>query len=130
MEKFKAAIADDSELIRQRMIRKLERIPEIELLWQTGDGRMAFEWFLRKTPDIMILDVQMPSMTGIEILQRLRPEKPGKTIFIVLTNDPAPIVKKKCLEAGADYFFDKTTEFDRIFEVIRSVSQNNTYETR
>lgn len=123
MEKIKTAIADDSDLIRQRLAQKLERIPEIELIWQTGDGRVALEWFLRKRPDVMILDVQMPSMTGIEILQNLVPDKSGKTIFIVLTNYPVPVVKKRCLEAGADYFFDKTTEFDRIFEVIRSLNE-------
>lgn len=128
MDKIKAAIADDSELIRHRLAQKLERIPEIELAWQTGDGRAAVEWFMRKRPDIMILDVQMPSMTGIEILQNLKPGKSGETVFIVLTNYPVEVVKRKCLEAGADYFFDKTTEFEKIFEVIRSVSQNRAAE--
>ncbi|MGE5354227.1 MAG: response regulator transcription factor [Syntrophothermus sp.] len=128
MDKINVAIADDSELIRQRLIRKLERIPEIELSWQTGDGRVAVEWFLRKRPDVMILDVQMPSMTGIEILQHLAPQYSGETTFIVLTNYPVEVVRKKCLKAGANYFFDKTTEFEKIFEVLKSVSQNRTSE--
>lgn len=64
---------------------------------------------------MVILDIWMPEESGIEVLQniKLRERVP---IVIILTNYSYPQYRKRCLELGADYFFDKSTELDRMIE--------------
>jgi DNA-binding NarL/FixJ family response regulator len=68
---------------------------------------------------VVILDIQMPDASGIAVLAHIKKESP-RTIVIMLTNFPLPPFRKCCPKAGADYFFDKSTEFEKVIEVLRS----------
>jgi len=67
----------------------------------------------RLQPDVVILDVRMPGGSGIDVLQTIKQDRTGPMV-IILTNYPYPGYRQKCLEAGADFFLDKSTEFDQI----------------
>ena len=70
-----------------------------------------------KKPDVVILDIRMPDGSGIDVLQTIKQGEPAPAV-IVLTNYPYPAYRQKCLQAGADFFLDKSTEFDQIPELI------------
>jgi DNA-binding NarL/FixJ family response regulator len=65
----------------------------------------------------MIIDIKMPKGTGIDVLKSVKSQNP-QTVVIILTNYPYPQYLEKCMEEGADYFFDKSTEFSRITDII------------
>jgi DNA-binding NarL/FixJ family response regulator len=68
-------------------------------------------------PDVIILDVQMRNGGGIELLKNIKQMNPTSHV-IVLTNEAYPEIRNRCLDAGADYFFDKSTEYREMVTVL------------
>ena len=120
---MQVAIVDDSAAIRARLMQKLSQIEGIQMAWQAQNAAEAIAAFQELRPEVAILDIQMPEGSGIEVLAHIKKESPQTTV-IMLTNYPLPPFRKCCLEAGADYFFDKSTEFEKVIEVLR-LRQNN-----
>jgi DNA-binding response OmpR family regulator len=68
----------------------------------------------------VILDIRMPGGNGIQVLEAIKTST-AAPVVIMLTAFPYPQYRKKCLEVGADYFLDKTTEFERVVEVLEQL---------
>ena len=121
---MKVFIVDDSAVVRERLRAMLSELTEIEII---GEARAPLEVknSVRKVkPDAVILDIRMPGGSGIDVLQNIKKDKPAP-IVIILTNYPYPQYRKKCMDAGADFFFDKSTEFDKITEVFKQLIQDS-----
>ncbi len=117
-------IADDSELMRERIATILSELDGILLVGQAGDGQQAVEEIQRLQPDVAILDVRMPGANGIQALEAVK-ALANPPLVIMLTAFPYPQYRHKCLASGADYFFDKASEFDRVAHVIANLEKNN-----
>ncbi len=109
---MKVFIADDSEILCERLIELLAGLPKVEVIGCAHDAEGAIKAINECAPDVVILDIRMPGGSGIDVLQHIK--KGNIPIVIVLTNYPYPQYRKRCLSAGADYFFDKSTEFDKL----------------
>jgi DNA-binding NarL/FixJ family response regulator len=120
VKSVRVAIADDSAVVRERLMQKLARIEGIQMAWQAQNASEAIMAFQRLKPEVAILDIHMRDESGIDVLAHFKREWPQITV-IMLTNCTLPPFKKRCLEAGADYFFDKSTEFEKVIEVLRSI---------
>ena len=121
---LQAVIIDDSGVIRQRLVNLLVELPGVEVSGVATDGFEGLDAIQRLRPDVVILDIRMPGMGGIELLETLQADdKPSPTI-IVLTNFPYPAYRKRCQELGARYFFDKSTEFAAAVEILQEISTN------
>ena len=81
------------------------------------------ELFRETLPQVVILDLEIPGGTGLEVLAVVKKERP-KTTVIVLTNYAMCYVRTRCCLAGADYFFDKSTEFERVVSVLESLKED------
>jgi DNA-binding NarL/FixJ family response regulator len=114
---MKIVIADDSSLLRDRIKSLLNSIKNISVVYEAENGAAALQLIAVNEPDLAILDIRMPEMNGIEVLKKIK-ELKMKTKVCMLTNYPYPQYKKRCLEAGADYFLSKTEEFEDIKIVI------------
>jgi len=123
---MKLLIADDSQIVRHRLIEMLHDFPAIESIYQATDVLETIEMFRRLKPDIMILDLRMPSGTGMDVLKNIRQEI-GNTVVIVLTNYPFPQYKKICLDLGARYFFDKSNEYEKLCQVFQELTHRQKY---
>jgi DNA-binding NarL/FixJ family response regulator len=77
----------------------------------------AIEGILARRPNCVVLDFQLLGGTGVEVLRKVHPAAP-EIEFIVLTNHPNAQYRRICMEAGATFFFDKSTEFGKIKDVI------------
>ena len=119
---MKIFIVDDSALVRERIIAMISEHPGIEITGQAKNAQEGINSILKLKPDVVILDIRMPGGNGIEVLKNIKKNSSGPTI-IILTNYPYPQYRKKCMEAGADYFFNKSTEFNKIIEVIKKLIQ-------
>ncbi len=80
--KVRTLIVDDEPLARERIRSLLEEEPDIEVVQECGDGREAAEAILRERPDLLFLDVQMPEMTGFEVIEAVGPEEMPTVIFV------------------------------------------------
>ena len=117
----KVVIADDNTPIRERIIKLLSDLPNVEIVGEAIDG-VETAVIVRKThPDVVILDLQMPKLSGLEILPRLKEMDPSPVI-VVLTNYSTSPMKAMCTRKGADHFFDKSTEFEKAIAVIETMS--------
>ena len=110
-------VADDSPPVRERILSLLEGIPGVQVVGHAEDAIAARLLITALQPDVVILDINMPGGSGIEVLHDIKQEAPSPTV-IMLTNYSQPQYRERCLEAGADYFFDKSSEFERIRDVL------------
>jgi len=123
----KVFIADDSALMRERLIAMLAELPGIEIIGQARDGLEAVDFIPKLKPDVVILDVRMPGRNGIDVLKQIKGDDPPPLV-IMFTNYPYPQYRDKCLKAGADFFFDKAQDFEKLMEVLNALIRN-THET-
>ena len=120
---MKIVIADDSSLMRDRIKSLLDSFKNITEVYEAENGVEALQLIMEKEPDLAILDIRMPGMNGIDVLKKIR-ELKMKVKVCILTNYPYPQYKKKCFEAGADYFLSKTEDFEKINVVINNMLQD------
>lgn len=111
-------IADDSEILRERLVEALSEIEGVEIVGQEGDTVKVMEAILRIKPDLVILDIRMPGGNGIGVLEKLK-KMQAPPIVVMFTNYPFLQFRKRCFDSGADYFFYKATEFEKLIDVIK-----------
>jgi DNA-binding NarL/FixJ family response regulator len=76
----------------------------------------------KQKPDVVLLDLPSPKGDGLEMLQRLKKAQPAPAV-IIMTDDLHPLVHQKYLEAGADFLFDKSTEFEHVVPALKQLIQ-------
>lgn len=122
---FTLFIADDSEVLCNLLVEKLKEYENLEIIGIAHNYSDAIKCIDSIQPDAAILDIQMPGGNGIGILERIK-KKQESTKVIIFTNYPYPQYRRKCQEAGADFFFDKHNEFNKLFDVVRQyVKEHN-----
>jgi DNA-binding NarL/FixJ family response regulator len=104
-------VADDSAPVRQLLGRLLSGLAQFELIGEACDGCQALEAITELQPDLVILDIRMPGMTGLEVLQALR-KQASRSKVIVFSQLGDEAYRTKCFELGAHAFFDKIADFD------------------
>lgn len=123
---MKILIADDSPLLRERIRLLLKNFENVTIVGEAENGTDALLQIQEKDPDLIILDIRMPEMNGIEVLKKIREKGPRPKICI-LTNYPYKQYRERCLAEGADYFFDKNQDIEQLTKVIASLA-NETKE--
>ena len=118
-------IVDDVPSMRERLRELVGEVPNVEVVGDAGTKSDAIAGILAKQPACVLLDYQLIGGTGVDVLRAVHQDAPG-TVFVVLTNHPDPQYRRACMEAGADHFFDKSTEFERIADVLRSINGTTT----
>ncbi len=109
-------IADDSDIVRDRLTELLNDVAdEIEIAHDAPETLDKVEEF---KPDYVILDIRMPG-NGVSIIQKIKAFD-CSPVVIMYTNFPYEQYRTKCMEAGADYFFDKSSGAERIIDVLRT----------
>ncbi len=115
-------IADDSKVLRDRLSELISEIEGIRIVGEAGDAGEAVAAIKRLSPDVVIIDIRMPGGDGIIALQALKKwDKPPKVI--VFTNYPYLQYRKRCLDAGADFFFYKATEYEILIELLKKLAK-------
>jgi DNA-binding NarL/FixJ family response regulator len=113
-------IADDSVIVRERLINLLTELQGVEIIAQAEDAMEARGLAEKLKPDLAIVDLRMPKGSGADVLFDLKRLVPSPTV-IMLTNYPHAENRKKCMEGGADFFLDKSTEFQKVVSVVKEM---------
>jgi Response regulator containing a CheY-like receiver domain and an HTH DNA-binding domain len=122
MNKLEVCICDDSATVRERLAAMVWDLPNTVLVGQAQDGPSCLDAIRQTRCNVVILDIHMPGSNGIEVLCAVKRMNPAP-IVIMLTNYAYTPYRKKCKEAGADFFFDKSTEFDQLPQALEQVRQ-------
>ncbi len=118
-------IVDDSEALREELIALLSRYEEIEIIGQAGDSIEAKNAIPKLNPDVVILDIRMPGGNGIEVIRNIKKDNP-KCVVIMFTNYPYSQYRKRYMKLGADFFFDKSSEVEKVIEVLGKMVRDST----
>lgn len=121
-EKIRVLLADDHAVVRQGIRRFLEEVDDIEVVAEAGDGREAVRLVEERQPDVAVLDIRMPELTGVEATRRIRERFPQVRVLILTAYDDDPYVFA-LLQAGADGYVLKTASGDELVQAVRTVSQ-------
>jgi DNA-binding NarL/FixJ family response regulator len=122
--KIEVFIADDSLVVREHLVTMLDELAGIKIVGQAGNVAEAISGIRNLQPDVVILDIRMPDGSGIAVLQSIKQDR-AVPMVIILTNYPFPGYRQKCLDAGADFFLDKSTEFDQIPKLLERLQQGS-----
>jgi len=118
---MKVMIADDSEIVRERLAEMFSEVPGVKISVQAKDGQEAIRLIEEMKPDVVVLDIRMPKGSGIDVLEYIRNGLQPKPLVIVLTNYPYPRYRNKCLAMGAGYFLDKSSDFEKVIDVLEEL---------
>jgi DNA-binding NarL/FixJ family response regulator len=124
---MKLLITDDSDAIVNRLVAALSEVDGLEVVGRAGTVLEAQRAVRLLRPDVMILDLHMPGGSGVEVLDGIRREGLS-TIVIVLTNYNDAPYRKKCLEKGAQFFLDKSADFDQVAGVMKTLIERKEAE--
>ncbi|MBN2600531.1 MAG: response regulator transcription factor [Candidatus Marinimicrobia bacterium] len=116
-------IVDDSKILRQRLKRLLSAVPDTHICGETGQISEAIELIKNLTPDVIILDIQLMDGLGFDVYDQVISEK-YKPVTIVLTNYPTRQYQQMCDQRRIEYFFDKTTDFEKIAATLKEMKSN------
>jgi DNA-binding NarL/FixJ family response regulator len=126
---MKLLIVDDSEVISKRLNELLQDIIGLEIVGIAKDGLQAISEFNKLKPDIVVLDLMIPQLNGLDVLRNIRLHDKS-VIVIVLTNYHQSYFRDLSTELGANYFLDKSGEFEKVyqicFNIINPTPNNNT----
>jgi two-component system response regulator YesN len=111
-------IVDDSEALRRWLKEALTQIRTDLEFHEAASGEEALRIFSSEMHDIVILDISLPDISGIEVLKEIKSSDPG-TRVIIFTSYPSAEFRERCIAIGADYFFDKCKDYRDILELFR-----------
>ena len=114
-------LADDHPVVREGLAAILSRQDDMEVVAQAGDGDQAIELFRRVRPDLAILDLRMPGVSGVEAIARLRREFPAARLLVLTTFDGDADVRR-ALQAGADGYLLKQMSAAELVAAVRAAA--------
>ena len=122
---IRVVIADDHAVVRKGIRELLEDEGDLEVVGEAGDGQQAVDLALALGPDVVLMDVRMPVLTGIEATRRIHADMPEMKILVLSAYDDQPYIFA-LLDAGAKGYVLKTAEGDEIVRAVRDVYRGRT----
>lgn len=119
-------LVDDHRLIREGISGMLERLPGVEVVGEAENGREALRLVDTHLPDLVIMDVSMPDLNGIQATQRIMQDHP-ETKVIGLSMHAEPQLVLGMLRAGASGYLLKNSAFEELAEALEAVANKGTY---
>ncbi len=110
-------IVEDSPIVTERLMNIINDINDVKFTLQAFNYTEAVTLYKAVKPDVIILDINLPDKNGIEVLKTIR-GLGGKEKILVLTNYANDFYKNECMEHGADYFLDKSRDFESIPQLL------------
>ncbi len=120
LETINIVIADDHVLMREGTRRILEGYPDLKVVGEADDGEKAMDLLRRLRPDIIILDIRMPKLNGIEVVQQMSDYCPDTKVLILTAYDDDEYIFA-LMGAGAHGYFLKTVQPTELIEAVRNI---------
>ena len=124
MDSYKLVIADDHVLLRQGLIGLLKGIADLEVIGEVGDGIELLELLQTLTPHLVIIDISMPKLRGIEAIRAIKKQYPAVKLLVLSMHKE---YLHQALTAGADGYLLKEDADRDLFSAIEKIRQGGTY---
>jgi DNA-binding NarL/FixJ family response regulator len=121
MKHVRLVVVDDHALFRAGLVNLLDQMPELEVVGEAGDGREALEEVQRKRPDVVLLDVNMPVMGGVETVEALKAIDGIRILMLTISKHDEDLFG--AIAAGADGYMLKSAEPEELRRAIILVSE-------
>lgn len=122
-------LADDHTLVRAGIRALLERTQEIEVVAEAGDGYETLDLIGQHKPDLVLLDMMMPGLSGLEVLAKIKEDSPSIRVIILSVHDTEEYAVK-ALRGGADGYLPKKAAIGELEEAIEKVMRGEEYVSR
>lgn len=119
---MKVFVVEDSQAVRERLVDMINEIDDVDVVGEADSYDTAVSGILATRPDVAILDISLAAGSGIDVLAHVKRQLPALK-GIMLTNYSSPQHVKASADAGADYFLDKTSEFEKIVDILERLTQ-------
>jgi len=123
---LRVLLADDHQIVREGLRALIERLPGVEVVGEARDGREAVEAAARTDPDVVVMDLAMPSMNGLEATRRIVAARSGVRVLCLSMRADRDAVLA-ALDAGASGFLPKECAPDELERALRAVAEGGTY---
>lgn len=118
-------VADDHPIVRQGVVALLQDEPDIEVVADVADGRAALSAVLAEDPDVVLMDLRMPGMDGVEATKAIRERRPGVAVLVVTTYDTDEAIVR-AVEAGAAGYMLKDSPTADLVDAVRRAAAGET----
>jgi len=118
---LRIVLADDHPLVRDALRRTLDTQPDMDVVGEASDGQEAVELCISLRPDLVLMDVRMPNLDGLEATRQIKKEVPG-TIVLILTASDWPYDLSEALKAGAAGYMLKVAPIPENIDAVRKVA--------
>jgi DNA-binding NarL/FixJ family response regulator len=125
---IEVVLVDDSKLMRDRVVASLAVVNGVGVIREAGDVPSGLRLLEVAEPDVLILDIEMPGQSGIDLL-KIAKRRTYAAVIIMLSIHDHPILRQKCLDLGADFYFHKLNEFERVAAVCRELVERRRQST-
>lgn len=122
-------IADDHPIVREGLRKLIEEQPDMQVVGEASDGRQVLQRAADERWDLLILDLSLPRVNGIEVLRRLRVEMPALRV-VVLSMYPEDQYALRMIEEGAVAYLSKTLPFEELLPALRAAACGATLLSR
>jgi DNA-binding NarL/FixJ family response regulator len=119
MKPIRLVVVDDHALFRSGLISLLNDAPEFQVVGEAGNGQEALDVVRRLSPDVILLDINMPIMGGVETVTELRQESDVRILMLTISKSDEDLFG--AISAGADGYLLKNVTPDELFKAIRNV---------
>jgi DNA-binding NarL/FixJ family response regulator len=123
---IRVMLADDHHLVRQGIRSLLEKAQDIEVIGEAADGEAALELVIAHIPDVLILDIAMPLLNGIQVAEQIQLRKlPTRVVMLSMYDDESLV--RRALRYGAIGYLLKRSVSEELHTAVRSASRNSSY---
>ncbi|HEY7445806.1 MAG TPA: response regulator transcription factor [Vicinamibacterales bacterium] len=126
MKKLRIVVADDHTLVRQGLRKILETQPDWEVIAEAGDGRDAIRETIERQPDVVILDIAMPRLNGVEAVQQIVRRAPGVRVLVLSMYVDEAYVTRAVRGGALGYLLKDSADIDLI-RAVTAVSQGKSF---
>ena len=126
MEKVRVLLVDDHTVVRRGLRKILESTPEIEIVGEVGDGTQAIAAATSLRPDVVLMDVSLPGLNGIEATRQIAAARPNTQVLMLSMHADEQYVRQS-LAAGAKVYLLKDADDQDLVEAVMAVRRGETY---
>lgn len=120
MRKLRAVLIEDETMFRQLILLTLGKVKDLQVIGEFGQGRPGLEFCLREKPDMLVVDLMLPDLNGLEIARELRRALPEMKI-LVITAHPSERLPADLMALGVNGYVDKTEPIEYVLSAVETV---------
>ena len=124
--RIRVLLADDHGTVREGLRHLLETLPDIEVVGDVADGTSAVRAVRVTSPDVVVLDISMPNLSGLDAISQITTERPGTRVVILTRHRDLPFVRE-AMSAGASAYVLKQSPFSALRAAISTAMQGRQY---